>query len=171
MRRPWKNWGNLFVVSCLPLLGTVTSCASQSGYSTQVDSPYYATCRALTKASQFALRIDVSAHAGNPSVQGVKMNSVKARIISSFPSISKREIYVLVPYSPGLSEYIDLKVGNEYVIYVNSYGTSEVILVSPDQGVFPVSNGVVGPSRLGPFSIGANTAGELGLQREAGKSN
>lgn len=87
-----------------------------------------------------------------------------ADVIASRPTFPNHEVNVLVPDTPGLAEYVDLETGKEYVVFANTGPGGEVFLTSANQGVFPVSNGTVGRSQLGPFPLGASISGQLGLK-------
>ena len=144
----------------LVFAASLVACGSDSNLS-KGDSPYYGSVEDIEAASDYALFISVT-NIDKRTIDDIDMNLVQADVLAGYPEFNQQTISLEIPADTDTAESIDLLGGHEYAVFVRVSERGETYLTSPDQGVFPVNNDSVGPSRANTFPLG-NVAGRLGL--------
>lgn len=125
------------------------------------DWPHHETLDDLEQASDHALLVRVT-DVRRDVVDDIDSDVVQADVLASDPALGDTVITLDTVHDTGLHDSVEMLPGSTYAVFVTITEDGGTTLVSPYQGVFPVTGGVAGPSDAGTFPLGA-VAGRLGL--------
>ncbi|MDR1187067.1 MAG: hypothetical protein LBK95_06385 [Bifidobacteriaceae bacterium] len=138
-------------------LGACSSAPRETG-----DWPWYDSAAAIQEGSDAAVYVEVErVDPGEGDEAGI--NQCSATVIASDPKIAESELVIGVPAS-ATGRRVEVKAGGQYVMFVNLFEDAKASVVSPGQGVFPVTEGEVGKSGEDTFTI-ADVATRLDLKQ------
>lgn len=100
--------------------------------------------------------------AGTRQIDGIEHRVVDAAVVASYPSELDENVSIATVADNGTAESIDLRTGEEYLVYLYREVDGVFLLTSADEGVFPVVEGIVHPSRGDTF-VPETSASRLGV--------